>query len=347
MVIMKDIKSMSYQELLDLIVEIGEKKYRAEQIYPWIAKGIESIDEIPNIPKTLKAAIGERAYISKAKIYRKLESKLDSTVKYLIELDDRNIIETVLMRYKHGNSICISTQVGCRMGCKFCASTIDGLERNLTAGEMLGQIITVQKDLGERISNIVLMGAGEPLDNFDNFLKFLEIVHEEKGLNIGYRHITVSTCGLVDKINELTKLDIPINLAVSLHQTEQEKRKEIMPIANRYSVDELVAAAKNYAKVTKRRVTYEYALIDGVNNDRKTAEKLVKLLKNSLSHVNLIPVNTVEGNSFKRPSEKSVYEFQKILTQNKIEATIRRELGTDISGACVQLKRSVLSEVIN
>lgn len=343
---MKDIKSMNRQELSELILELGEKKYRADQIYPWIAKGIESIDEIANIPKSLKIALADRAYISKAKIYRKIESKIDSTVKYLIELTDKNIIETVLMRYRHGNSICISTQVGCRMGCKFCASTIDGLVRNLTAGEMLGQIISVQKDLGERISNIVLMGAGEPLDNFDHFIKFLELVHEEKGLNIGYRHITVSTCGLVDRIDQLTELDIPINLAVSLHQTDQEKRREIMPIANRYTVDELIKAAKNYAKRTGRRVTYEYALIDGVNNDRKTAEVLAKLLKNSLSHVNLIPVNSVEGSSFKRPSEQSVRIFQSILEKNGIKATIRRELGADISGACGQLKRSVLSEVI-
>lgn len=341
----RDIKSMTHQELIDFIISLGDKKYRADQIYPLIAKGLESTDDVPNIPKSLKEKLSEVSYISKAKIYKKLQSKLDATAKYLIELDDGNVIETVFMKYKHGNSICISTQVGCRMGCKFCASGIDGLERNLTAGEMLGQIITVQKDIGERIANVVLMGAGEPLDNLDNVIKFLELVHEEKGLNIGYRHITISTSGLVNGINRLTELDLPINLAISLHQTNQEKRREIMPIANKYSIDELIASAKNYAVKTKRRVTYEYALIDGVNNDKQTAQALVKLLKNSLSHVNLIPVNTVEGNGFKRPSEESIKEFLKILTKNGIEATVRRELGRDISGACGQLKRSVVSEV--
>lgn len=341
----KDIKSMTHQELIDFIISLGDKKYRADQIYPLIAKGLESTDDVPNIPKSLKEKLSEVSYISKAKIYKKLQSKLDATAKYLIELDDKNVIETVFMKYKHGNSICISTQVGCRMGCKFCASGIDGLERNLTGGEMLGQIITVQKDIGERIANIVLMGAGEPLDNLDNVIRFLELVHEEKGLNIGYRHITISTSGLVNGINRLTELDLPINLAISLHQTNQEKRREIMPIANKYSIDELIASAKNYAVKTKRRVTYEYALIDGVNNDKQTAQALVKLLKNSLSHVNLIPVNTVEGNGFKRPSEESIKEFLKILTKNGIEATVRRELGRDISGACGQLKRSVVSEV--
>lgn len=340
-----DLKSMTYQEMVDYIVSLGEKKYRADQIYPLIAKGLESIDDVLNIPKTLKEKMKEGSYISKAQIYKKLQSSIDATAKYLIALDDGNIIESVYMKYKHGNSICISTQVGCRMGCKFCASTMDGLERNLTAAEMLGQIITVQKDIGERISNIVLMGAGEPFDNLDEVIKFFELVHEEKGLHIGYRHITVSTSGLVDGIKRLASLDLPINLAISLHQTKQERRREIMPIANKYSIPELLAAAKEYSQRTKRRVTYEYALIDGVNNDQKTAKELVALLKNSLSHVNLIPVNTVEGNGFRRPSEESIKEFLKILTKNGIEATVRRELGRDIAGACGQLKRSVISEV--
>lgn len=340
----KDLKSMSFEEVQNLVVEIGEKKYRAEQIYPLITKGLNRIEDVPNIPKSLKESLAEVATISKASIYKKLESKLDGTKKYLIELDDKNVIETVLMKYKHGNSICVSTQVGCRMGCKFCASTIGGLVRNLTPGEMLGQIITVQKDISERISNVVLMGSGEPLDNLDNVIKFLELVHEEKGLNIGYRHITLSTSGLVDGINRLTELNIPINLAVSLHQTSQEKRKEIMPIAKKYPIGELIAAAKNYSEKTKRRVTYEYALIDGVNNDAKTALELSKLLRKSLSHVNVIPINSVEETGFKRPSEKSVKEFISVLSKNGIEATARRELGTDISGACGQLKRSFASE---
>lgn len=341
-----DLRSMSYDELVQLITELGEKKYRADQIYPLIAKGLTKIQDVPNIPNGLKNALDEKICISKTEIYRKLESKLDGTNKYLIELDDGNIIETVLMRYRHGNSICISTQVGCRMGCKFCASTVDGLARNLTAGEMIGQIISVQKDIGERISNIVLMGSGEPFDNLDNLITFFKIVHEEKGLNIGYRHITVSTCGIVPGIKRLAELNLPINLAISLHQIDQEKRREIMPVAKRYSIDELLKTSKDYAQKTKRRVTYEYALIEGVNNDINTAKGLAKLLKNSLSHVNLIPVNSIEGDRYKRPSEESIKAFLNTLTRYGIDATVRRELGADISGACGQLKRSVVSEVV-
>lgn len=341
-----DLRSMSYDELVQLITELGEKKYRADQIYPLVAKGLAQIEDVPNIPKALKNSLNEKIYISKTEIYRKLESKLDGTNKYLIELEDGNIIESVLMRYKHGNSICISTQVGCRMGCKFCASTVDGLARNLAAGEMIGQIISVQKDIGERISNIVLMGSGEPFDNLDNLITFFKVVHEEKGLNIGYRHITVSTCGIVSGIERLTELNLPINLAISLHQIDQEKRREIMPIAKRYSIDELLKASKKYAQKTKRRVTYEYALIEGVNNDVDTAKGLAKLLKNSLSHVNLIPVNSIEGDRYKRPSEESIKAFLSTLTRYRIDATVRRELGSDISGACGQLKRSVVSEVV-
>ncbi len=338
-----DIKSLNLEELKMLILELEEPKYRAEQIYPFIAKGIESLDDIPNIPKKLKEKLNEVSYISKASIYKKLESKEDETKKYLIELDDGNIVETVLMKYKHGLSICISTQVGCRMGCKFCASTIDGLVRNLTPGEILGQIITVQKDAGERISNVVIMGSGEPFDNMDNLEKFFELVHEEKGLNIGYRHITVSTCGLVPQIKRLAELEIPVNLAISLHQTEQSKRQEIMPVGKKYSIKELIAAAKEYSKITKRRVTYEYALISGVNDNVETALELVKLLKGTLSHVNIIPVNEIVENDFKRPNIKKVRAFQEILVKNNIEATIRRELGKDISGACGQLRRSSIN----
>lgn len=339
-----DIKSLSLEELKDLILSLNEPKYRAEQIYPFISKGIENLDQIPNIPKNLKQKLSEVSYISKADIYRKLESKEDETKKYLIELDDGNIVETVLMKYKHGLSICISTQVGCRMGCKFCASTIDGLLRNLTPGEILGQIITVQKDAGERISNVVIMGSGEPFDNMDNLEKFFEIVHEEKGLNIGYRHITVSTCGLVPQIKRLAELEIPVNLAISLHQTEQSKRQEIMPIAKKYNIKELISTANWYSKVTKRRVTFEYALISGVNDNVETAMELVKLLRGSLSHVNIIPVNEIVENNFKRPNMKKVKAFQEILLKNNIEATVRRELGKDISGACGQLRRSSIKE---
>lgn len=340
----QDLKAMMPEELAELIQSLGEKKYRSDQIYPWIAKGLKRIEDVPNIPKALKEALGERLYVSKAEIYRKYESKLDQTKKYLIALDDGNVIETVFMKYAHGNSICISTQVGCRMGCQFCASTMDGLVRNLTAGEMLGQIITVQEDTKERISNIVLMGAGEPFDNMAQVERFLKLVHEEKGLNIGYRHITISTCGVIPGIDRLAELDLPINLAISLHQTKQEARSEIMPIARKYELAELLRAAKRYAERTKRRVTYEYALIAGVNDNKETALALARLLKGSLSHVNLIPVNSVEGRSFQRPSKIAVQNFLDILTKHGVNATVRRELGADIAGACGQLKRSVIGE---
>lgn len=342
---LKDLRSIEYEEILEMVLDLGEKKYRAEQIQTFIFKNVKTIDDITILSKDFREKLKSRAYISNTKIYRKFESKIDKTIKYLLELDDGNIIEAVLMRYKFGNSICISTQVGCRMGCKFCASTIGGLVRNLTAGEMLGEIMTIQDDISERISNIVLMGAGEPLDNFENIKKFLSLVHNEKGLNIGYRHITISTCGIVDKIYQLADLDIPVNLAISLHQTNQEKRREIMPIANKFNISKLIEGAKYYAKKTKRRITYEYALIDGVNNDKQTAIDLVNLLKGSLCHVNLIPVNTVEGNLFKRPSKESIQKFMQILEKNKIEVTVRRELGSDISGACGQLKRHIAKEV--
>ena len=337
-----DIKGLTLQELKELIVSTGEPGSRADQIYTFITKGIESLEDIPNIPKKLKEKLSEIAYVSKAAVYQKLESKEDETKKYLIELDDGNIVETVLMKYRHGLSICISTQVGCRMGCKFCASTLDGLVRNLTAGEILGQIITVQKDAGERVSNIVIMGSGEPFDNMENLERFFELVHDEKGLNIGYRHITVSTCGLVPQIERLAELEIPVNLAISLHQTQQSEREKIMPVARSYSVEELISAAKAYSEKTKRRVTYEYALIRGVNDNPQTAMQLAKLLRGSLSHVNIIPVNEIKENDFKRPDMKKVREFQNILISNKIEATVRRELGKDISGACGQLRRSTI-----
>ena len=340
---LKDLRAMEYDDVLELVLELDEKKYRAEQIYSFIYKNVENIDDIKIIPKDFREKLKEKAYISTTKIYKKFESKLDRTIKYLIELEDGNIIEAVLMRYKFGNSLCLSTQVGCRMGCKFCASTIDGLERNLSAGEMIGEILTIQKDIGEKINNIVMMGAGEPLDNFENVKKFFYIVHSDKGLNMGYRHITVSTCGIVDKIYKLADLNLPINLAISLHQTKQEKRKEIMPIANKFDIDKLIESAKYYSKKTKRRITYEYALIEGINNDKKTAWDLSKLLKGTLSHVNLIPVNTVESNSFRRPSKESIKNFMSILQDNGIQVTVRRELGSDISGACGQLKRHVIT----
>ncbi|MGL5439955.1 MAG: 23S rRNA (adenine(2503)-C(2))-methyltransferase RlmN [Filifactoraceae bacterium] len=338
---MIDLKGLTLEEVRALSVRLGEKAFRGEQIFNFLYKGIENIDDIKTFSKETKEAFKQVAYISRAKVFDKLESKLDETVKYLIELDDGNIIESVLMKYNHGYSICISSQVGCRMGCKFCASTLDGLERNLTSGELLGQILTVSIDNNIKINNVVIMGSGEPLDNMDEIKKFLLLVHEEKGLNIGYRHITLSTCGIVPKIHELAELNIPINLAVSLHQWSQEKRMEIMPISRVYNIDQLIMASKMYYKKTKRRVTYEYALISGVNDSEADANALAKLIGGIDCHVNLIPVNEVKENSLKRPSKESVRKFCKILEDNKIKGTVRRELGQDISGACGQLRRSV------
>ncbi len=336
-----DILSLTFRELEEEIIKIGEPKFRAKQIYPRLFQGISSFDEIGNIPKTLKEKLNENLYISKVSVYKVLISELDGTRKYLLRLDDKNIIEAVLMKYKHGLSICISSQVGCLMGCSFCASTIDGLIRNLTAGEMIGQILAVQDDVNERISNVVMMGSGEPLDNFDNVVKFLDIVNQKDSLNIGYRHITVSTCGVVPKINELANLGYPINLAISLHETTHEKRKKIMPVEKAYSIDTVLEAARNYANTTKRRVTFEYALIQGVNDDKQDANRLSKLLKGMLCHVNLIPVNSVEERTYKRPDKASIDRFVGILRSNNIEVTVRREMGKDINGACGQLRRSV------
>jgi len=338
----KDLKGLTFEELKELISSIGEKPFRAKQIYPFIFKGIESIDEIGNIPKTLKEKLKEISYISSSKIFQKFESKIDSTKKYLIELDDKNIVETVLMEYRHGLSICISSQVGCRMGCKFCASTIDGLVRNLLPGEMLGQILSVQKDIGKRISNIVIMGSGEPFDNYDNFVQFLKVVHEEEGLNVGYRHITVSTCGIVPKIYEFADLNLPVNLAISLHETNQAKREELMPVGKAYSIKEVIDSAKYYTQKTKRRITFEYSLIKGVNDSKKDAEDLSSLLKGMLCHVNLIPVNNIKERDFKKPDIKSSQEFNNILKNKNIESTIRREMGKDINGACGQLRQSAV-----
>ncbi|MDO4793296.1 MAG: 23S rRNA (adenine(2503)-C(2))-methyltransferase RlmN [Filifactor alocis] len=339
---MLDLRSLEYVEVEELVLGLGGKKYRAKQIYNYLARGCTSIDDMLQLPQDFREKLKEEAYVCKTDIYRKFESKVDSTRKYLIELEDGNLIETVLMIYKNGPSVCISTQVGCRMGCKFCASTVDGLIRNLTPGEILGQLITVQKDLGERIANIVIMGSGEPFDNYDNLIKFLKVVHEEQGMQLGYRHITVSTCGIVPKIKELQKWNIPINLAISLHQVEQEKREQIMPIARKYSVEEVVAAGKEYADLTKRRVTYEYALIEDVTDSLEEAHKLGKMLKGSLSMVNLIPINPIKENSFKKPNIFRIKAFQTVLLNYHVITTVRRELGADINGACGQLRRDVI-----
>ena len=269
-------------------------------------------------------------------------SQIDGTNKFLFRLYDGNVVESVLMKYKHGNSICVSTQVGCRMGCKFCASTIGGRIRDLSSGEILAQIMVAQRYLGERISNVVLMGSGEPLDNFDNVIKFLKLVNAEYGLNIGQRHITLSTCGIVPKIIELADLNLSITLAISLHAFSDEKRRVIMPIANKYTIAEILDACKYYMNKTGRRITYEYSLVSGVNDSKEDARSLSKLLKDMNGHVNLIPVNEIKENTLKRPSKKTIEDFEGILKAHGIEATVRREMGSDINAACGQLRRSYL-----
>ena len=333
------LKNFTEEELKEYIKSIGEKAFRATQIYGWIYKGAKSFSDMKNIPKILQEKLEEIAFIGNLNINLKLVSKLDGTRKYLFELNDGNIIESVMMEYEHGVTVCISNQVGCRMGCRFCASTIDGLVRNLEPWEILDQIIKIQEDIGKRVSNLVLMGSGEPLDNFDNTKQFLKLVNDKNGLNIGYRHITLSTCGVVPKMYELADLEIPINLALSLHSPYDESRKEIMPIANAYSIKEVIDACKYYIKKTNRRVTFEYSLIKGVNDSQEDAKKLASLLKGMLCHVNLIPINKVDERDYEKPDKTYIYKFRDNLQKENIPATIRREMGADINGACGQLRR--------
>lgn len=338
---MVDLRSLTLGELKAELESIGEKSFRAKQIFNWLhKKHISEIDEMTNISKDLRNRLKKDYTLSKLNIVQKLESKQDGTNKYLFELNDGIYIESVLMRYEYGNAVCISSQAGCRMGCKFCASTVDGLDRNLLPGEMLEQIYEIERDIGERISNVVIMGSGEPLDNYDNLLKFLEIINDKEGLEIGMRHITVSTCGLVDNIYELAKNKLQITLAISLHAPNDEIRQKTMPIAKKYSIDRVIKAAKDYADTTGRRVTYEYALISGINDSEENALELAERLKGSLCHVNLIPVNDVKENDFVRSSENNIKQFAELLKSKGIETTIRRKLGSDINAACGQLRKS-------
>ncbi len=339
---MIDLKDFEYDELIEYLISIGEKRFRAEQIFSWLHKGVESYDEMTNLSKATRERLEKETYVSTLKIREKYVSKLDGTVKYLFELPDGNCIESVVMRYHHGLTICISSQVGCRMGCRFCASTIGGLYRSLTAGEILNQVIFAHKDIGERISNIVMMGIGEPLDNYDNVIKFLHNVNHEKGLNIGYRHISLSTCGVAPMIKKLAQEKLPITLTISLHAPNDEIRDSIMPVNHKYKIAELLDACREYAKITGRRISFEYSLIHGVNDSRENAEELARLVGNMHSHINLIPVNKVEERSYEQGSKKDIRAFQEKLTQLGINATIRRELGADISASCGQLRKKVL-----
>lgn len=338
-----ELNSMRIDEIKKLMDKFGEKEYRAEQIFRFLhQQNGRDITELKQIPLDMREKLKESCHISGMKVYKRFSSQQDSTVKFLFLLDDGNIIESVVMKYDHGYSLCISTQVGCRMGCSFCASTMEGLVRNLTAGELLNQLYLAEEDLDIRISNIVLMGSGEPLDNFCNVDRFFDIINHDKGRNISLRNITLSTCGVVPGIYDLAAKDIPITLSVSLHSPFDEKRAEIMPIAKRYKLDELFKALKYYSEKTGRRITFEYTLIENENDREEDAREMAKLMKGMLCHVNLIPLNPIKEYNMGRPEKKGVLSFQRKLIDYGIPTTIRREMGSDISASCGQLRRSFI-----
>lgn len=337
---MTEISSLNLEELKQQITGLGLPAFRAKQIYEWLhKKNVDSFDKMTNIDKTLRQKLSQQFSISVPEIARKLVSKIDGTQKYLFRFNDGECVESVLMRYKYGNSICVSTQIGCAMGCTFCASTKAGRVRNLTAGEILGQVYRAQTDTGERISHIVLMGIGEPLDNFENVVKFLEMVSDKDGLNIGQRNISLSTCGVVPNIYKLAELDMQITLSVSLHAPFDDMRTKMMPINKKYPIAELIKACRDYVKTTGRRISFEYSLIKDVNDSPECAKALCELLKGMLCHVNLIPINTIEQSSYRKSDRKSIEDFKKIIEDHKITATVRRKLGADINAACGQLRR--------
>ena len=335
---MIDISSLQLEQLKEYITGLGAKPFVAGQIYRWLhQRGTQSFDEMTDISKSLREKLSQQRYITGLSIRKKQVSK-DGTLKYLYQLADGNCIETVLMRYQHGNSICVSSQVGCRMGCTFCASTQHGKVRDLAAGEILRQVYATEKDIGERVSNIVMMGIGEPLDNFDNAVAFIKIISSPQGKNISQRNISLSTCGIVPRIYQLAQLKLGITLSISLHATTTEKRKVTMPITNAYSVEELMQACRDYTKTTNRRISFEYSMIKGVNDTDEDAQRLARLLKGMISHVNLIPINPVDGSPYTQSDDAVIRAFQKKLQNLHVNATIRRRLGQDISAACGQLR---------
>ena len=339
---MIDVKAMTPEELADWFKEQGEPAFRAKQVFRWLYRGVTSFDEMSDLSKSLREKLKENCILTVPQIARKQESQIDGTIKYLWELADGNCIETVLMKYKHGNTVCISCQVGCRMGCAFCASTLAGKVRDLTPSEMIDQVLFTQLDSGEPISNIVLMGIGEPMDNFDTVMKFLTLVNHPDGLNIGMRHISLSTCGLVQKIDELARRNLQLTLSVSLHAPDDETRSKIMPVNRSVGVEKLMDTCRNYFKTTGRRISYEYAMIDGVNDSDWQADLLAKRLKGTPGHVNLIPLNDVEE-SLLKPS-KRVAAFQRRLEHHGVTVTVRRKLGGDIDASCGQLRRKAMKE---
>ncbi len=340
-----DIKSLTFEELAEAVKALGEPAFRAKQLYEWMhVKLARDYDEMTNIPKALKEKCRDNFTYTSLEKVRVQESQIDDTKKFLFALSDGNVIESVFMKYKFGNSVCISSQVGCRMGCKFCASTIDGVERNLLPSEMLDQIYSIARITGEKISRVVVMGSGEPLDNYDNLLRFIKLLTDEHGLNMGQRNLTVSTCGIVPNILRLAEEKLSINLALSLHASNNEKRKELMPIANQYEIHEVLDACKTYFDKTGRQLTFEYSLVSGVNDTDEDATELSELLKGLNAVVNLIPVNPIKERTFKPTDRAGALSFKNKLEKNHINVTIRREMGRDIDGACGQLRRRHLEE---
>ena len=339
---MTDIKSMTPQELAGYFKELGQPKFRAGQVFRWLSQGAESFDEMTDLPKALREALKETCALTVPTVERKQTSKEDGTVKYLWRLPDGNCIETVLMRYRHGNTVCVSSQVGCNMGCAFCASALGGKVRDLTPAEILDQVIFTRKDSGESISNIVLMGIGEPLDNLENVLRFLELVNHPDGMNIGMRHISLSTCGLIKKIDKLAPLGLQLTLSVSLHAPDDETRSRLMPVNRGVGVDPLLETCRRYFETTGRRISYEYAVIDGVNDSNAQADRLARLLRGQPGHVNLIPLNDVAESPL-RPSRR-VRQFQQRLEGHGVTVTVRRSLGGDIDASCGQLRRKHIQQ---
>ena len=342
----KDLKSCSYEELAEEIKKVGEKPFRAKQIYEWLhVKLASNFNEMTNLSKDLRGKLDKHYVLPSVERVDSLTSKDGETTKFLFRLSDNRVIESVLMKYHHGNSVCISSQVGCRMGCNFCASTLGGLERNLTASEMLSQIYEIQKISGERVSNVVVMGTGEPMDNFDNLVKFVRMLSDEHGLNISQRNITVSTCGLLDKVRKLADEKFQITLAISLHAPNDVLRKTLMPVANKYSVKEIMEVCHEYYEKTGRRITFEYSLVEGVNDSEEQAKELCHLIKGLNCHVNLIPVNPIKERNYRHSSMQFIQKFKNILEKNRINVTIRREMGADIDAACGQLRKSYMDNM--
>ena len=342
-----NLKSMTLPEISAVLKALGQPAFRAKQLFSWLHKGVRSFDEMTNIPQNLRDTLAKEYPICAPEVVRKQESQKDGTIKYLWKLSDGNCVETVLMRYHYGNTVCISTEVGCRMGCAFCASTLGGLVRRLEPFEMVDQVLFTQVDSGLPISHIVLMGIGEPLDNFDNVMRFLELINHPEGMNISMRHISLSTCGLVPKIRQLAEKKLQLTLSVSLHAPTDEIRNTIMPVNKAYSTEELLEACRDYYAQTGRRISFEYAMIDGVNDTPQHARTLLRRLKGLPAHMNLIPLNHVEESPLKPSSHKAVMDFQKILEDGGVPATVRRTLGGDIDASCGQLRRKYTKEKCN